>query len=68
VHTILSLDDLRTQNWQREKSITKVNERIKTEHQRTFRKYANLKYGYKPNYVAVQRQDRPAPTTLLPTD
>jgi hypothetical protein len=47
--------------------VPKVNGRIKTEHQCTFRKYANLKYGYKPNYVAVQRQGRPTPTTLLPT-
>jgi len=67
VHTILSPNNLRTQNRQHEKSIPKVNERIKTEHQHTFRKYANPKYGYKPNYVAVQHQGRPAPTTLLPT-
>jgi hypothetical protein len=38
VHTILSPDDLHTQNRQREKSIPKVNEKIKIEHQRTFRK------------------------------
>jgi hypothetical protein len=70
VHTVLSPDDLRTRNRQSQKSIPKVNGRIKnkyTEYQRTFRKYANTKYGYGPNYAAVQRQDRPAPTTLLPT-
>jgi hypothetical protein len=63
----MSPDNLRTQNQQREKSIPKVNGRIKIEHQRTFRKYANLKYEYKSNYVAVQCQGRPTPTTLLPT-
>ncbi len=68
VHTVLSPDDLRTRNRQREKSIPKVNGINKnTEHQGTLRKYANPKYGYKPNYAAVQRQGRPAPTTLLPT-
>ncbi len=67
VHTVLSPDDLRTRNRQREKSIPKVNGINKnTEHQGTLRKYANPKYGYKPNYAAVQRQGRPAPTILLP--